>query len=300
MALHRRLLQDIAELQTNPYPNIVLCTHDSLRTACLLLTPNRKEPLHLTITFAKNYPLQPPKVTIQSKIEHPNVYGNYICASILITTEAYTPAYTLKGIAIQLLSFFSSDSIEQMHDGHSVDLTSYISSKGRDPGERDFCCSDCGFGGRKLIDKDWVMVGQKMLPDPFARQRNLQSIRKAKKRAIRSYQDRMEIDRSLTMANSTVPSADRRPRLIERILALPNEILVLILAELDTGDLLAASKVCSRIGELVSSYDFIRMRELQCFCLKESFMKAKLGVGVHVHDYGRQGTFESEFDLLSE
>ncbi|KAL9638684.1 MAG: hypothetical protein Q9164_001392 [Protoblastenia rupestris] len=36
-----------------------------------------------------------------------------------------------------------------------------------------------------------------------------------------------------------------------------------------------------------------------CFCLKESFLKVKLGVGVHVSVRGRQGTFEPEFDLLS-
>ena len=52
MALHRRLLQDIAELQSDPYPNIVLCVQDdNLQKACLLLTPIGKAPLHLTMMF---------------------------------------------------------------------------------------------------------------------------------------------------------------------------------------------------------------------------------------------------------
>lgn len=126
MALRQRLLQDIAELQANPYPNIVLCMQDdSLEKACLLLTPSGKDPLHLTIEFGDDYPLNPPRVTIQSQVDHPNVLGNYICASILNTTEGYTPAYTLKGIAIQILSFFGSDRIEQEDDGESIDLNTY-------------------------------------------------------------------------------------------------------------------------------------------------------------------------------
>jgi hypothetical protein len=92
----------------------------------------------------------------------------------------------------------------------------------------------------------------------------------------------------------------QKPRLIDRILALPDEILLLMFAKLDTKDLLSATKVCSKIGNFVTSYDFIRVRELQCFCLKESFQEAKLGVGVKISIHGRQRILESEFDLLSQ
>lgn len=49
----------------------------------------------------------------------------------------------------------------------------------------------------------------------------------------------------------------------------------------------------------MNSYDCIRLRELQCFCLKESFLNVKLGVGVHIEGRGRSRTLESDFDLLS-
>ena len=119
--LHRRLLRDIAETQDEPYPNITFHFGDSLSEACLILSPDGKTPLHLKINLSQ-YPLRPPHVTIQSRIDHPNVFGYHICASILKPQEGYTPAYILKSIAIQLLGFFSSDKLEQEDGDYSVDL----------------------------------------------------------------------------------------------------------------------------------------------------------------------------------
>lgn len=42
------------------------------------------------------------------------------------------------------------------------------------------------------------------------------------------------------------------------------------------------------------------MRELQCFCLKENFLEAKLGVGVNISGRGKQGMLGSESVLLSQ
>ncbi|CAL8578740.1 hypothetical protein XPA_004513 [Xanthoria parietina] len=122
-SLRKRLLRDLAELQSEPYPCIEFHVHDSLEEACLVFSPEGSKPLHLKMAL-EGYPLRAPRVTIQSRVSHPNVYGDYICASILNTQEGYTPAYTLKSLAIQLLSFFISDSIEQEYGG-SVALTTY-------------------------------------------------------------------------------------------------------------------------------------------------------------------------------
>ena len=130
--LHQRLLQDIAELLARPYPNISLHLRDEdLTTACLILITNGDSPLHLTVDFGNRYPISPPTVTMQSKLVHPNIYGSYICASILNTDEGYTPAYTLKGIAIQLLSFFGSEKVEQIETGQAVELANYNKSSTR-------------------------------------------------------------------------------------------------------------------------------------------------------------------------
>ena len=299
LLLHRRLLQDIAEMQRDPYPNIILCPQDSLRKACLLLTPNGNASIHLTLAFGTDYPLVPPQVTVQSQIDHPNVFGEYICASILNTAEGYTPAYTLRSIAIQLLSFFSSERIEQVGGGYSIKLAGWGN---RDHGpeygmESRYMCLECGFGGEKTVYKDIVRVGGKLIPDPFAQQRPDVAASTGSDSAesvlATGTQDRMEVD----------SREQRKPprRLIDRILALPDELLLLVFGELDTKDLFAAAKVDSKIGDFMKAYDTIRMRELQCFCFKKSFMQTKLGVGVHISGRGgKQGHLESEFDLLSQ
>ncbi len=314
MALRRRLLQDIGELQANPYPNIVLrMQEDDLQTACLILTPNRKEPLHLTITFGEDYPLRAPTVTIESKIDHPNVYGSYICASILNTTEGYTPAYTLKAIAIQLLSFFSSERIEQEGGRYSVELANYTkypalasnTDRNRDSREMDrystYRCSNCGFGGFKILDKGFVIVGHKVLPDPLAGQgrSSLDFSMNGDAGTSAVVLGKRDHD-SMENVEDHKQTKQQQLRLIDRILALPDEVLLLVLGELDTGDLLAAGKVCSKIGDFLTSYDTIRMREVQCFCLKKGFLNAKLGVGVGVLQQGKLGTIVSEFDILSQ
>jgi len=115
--LRHRLLQDLAELQNKSYPNIELHLQEhDISTACLILTTEGYGAMHLTICFNDDYPLSPPTIYMDSKIVHPNIKeeGN-ICASILETMMDYTPAYTLKGIAMQLLSFFSSERIQQVN-----------------------------------------------------------------------------------------------------------------------------------------------------------------------------------------
>lgn len=100
--LRHRLLQDIAEIQTNPYPNISLHIQDQdITTACLILTTEGYGPMHLSVFFNEDYPLSPPIIYMDSKIMDPNIKdeGN-ICASILEMEMDYTPAYTLQGIAM--------------------------------------------------------------------------------------------------------------------------------------------------------------------------------------------------------
>ncbi|KAJ0165103.1 hypothetical protein CTA2_12357 [Colletotrichum tanaceti] len=146
--LQRRLLQDIAEFQQQPYPRLTLHTRDDdLRQVCLVLQPEGWIPLHITVMFSNRYPLLAPQINMDSSVDHPNVFDDYICASILNTDEGYTPAYTLKGIAIQMLSFFSSESIEQDHSDSDKNLDAYRQRSLRRI--QTFSCPHCGFDGTK-------------------------------------------------------------------------------------------------------------------------------------------------------
>ncbi|KAF9695633.1 hypothetical protein EKO04_006690 [Ascochyta lentis] len=261
-ALHYRLLNDIADIQQEPYPNVHLHVHDEdIYKACLILTPELYQPLHLFVDFPREYPLRAPSVTIQSDIVHPNVWGDYICASILNTTEGWTPAYTLRGVLIQLLSFFSSESLEQSHGGIAVNLAEYRQSQtGRGYTRHanfeasGYRCDSCGFS------PDWT---PKYIAKDFSKA-------------------------------PTAPAAK-----VSSILSLPDEVVLLMLDEMPTKDVLALADVVPLIKRAVHSYDYIRARELQCFCLKKSYMDAKLGCGISVTG-GNKPVLRSEFDLLSQ
>ena len=253
-ALHRRLLNDIAEVQQNPYPNVHLHVDDkNFQEACLILSTDAYGPLHLFIEFGNDYPLQAPRVTIQStNIVHPNIYGDYICASVLNTTEGWTPAYTLKGVLIQLLSFFTSESLEQDYGGDTVNLHEFHQHRKADG--YDYFCNSCGF------EPGWKPA----------------------------------------LSNSGVFKPSKAsPATVSKLLSLPDEIVLLMLEEMSTKDVLALADAVPFVKRTVNSYGFIRARELQCFCLKKSYMVAKLGVGVSVTTRGNP-VLRSEFDLLSQ
>lgn len=387
-SLRKRLLRDIAEFQSEPYPCIEFHVHDSLEGACLIFSPEGSKPLHLKMTL-DDYPLRAPRVTIQSRVSHPNVYGNYICASILNTQEGYTPAYTLKSIAIQLLSFFISDSIEQEYGG-SVALTGY---KGRytspvhtyrtssDKHSEVFHCDSCGFDARPVThDRSGVVRTQRrawvqqprMVPVQQGRRTPLEQ----QSRVTKGYRFMMAdetrrlndaatgaLDASRTdlrvessdlptpdlpiessdLSVGDLPAASGPPvessdtfytdtlteplevpmsdqivaadQLVEYwatsicsspinqsktcLMDLPREILLIIFSSLSFLDLAAMSSAFPKAREIIDFYDLIRVRELQCFCLKEHFQNSKLGVGVDVGYHGKEKKLSSEFDLLS-
>jgi ubiquitin-protein ligase len=332
MALHQRLLRDIAELQAKPYPNISLFPSEDVTKACLILRPNGGHPLHLSVDFGAQYPLNAPTVTIQSRLNHPNIFGNYICASILNTTEGYTSAYTLKGIAIQLLSFFGSDKLEQAGGDGVADLTHYRQYNGRNTWA-EHLCSRCGFGvgvdpkpsgqqsevQRSEIQKPREKSSERMIslptapfptPRPSARHpgamprtSTLCPHKEAKWRAM--MRPALPLTAPAGSSNEVGPKISAGaglPRINRQLASLPDEILLLICNELDTEELFGFAKAWDRIGGergVMTRFDLIRTRELQCFCLKESFRNAQLGVGVSVIQRGRVGTLESEFDILS-
>ncbi|CAK7197962.1 hypothetical protein SEUCBS139899_000614 [Sporothrix eucalyptigena] len=299
----RRLMRDIAELCKPPlYPNIKLrCPEpvegddDGIQNYCLLLTTEAygNKPLHLNVWFPDNYPVQPPRISMDTPgVTHPNVFGTYICASILNTAEGYTSAYTLKSIAIQLLSFFSSDSVEQMGGG-KVQLSDFLdraanSVHGR-PLPADAAgwqCKQCGYDTNDLA-----------------------SMRRAA--GFEDVQPGNDGDVVMEDASPAVssPPAQQLPvvgGLAATALAggkidtLSDDVLMLVLQELDANALGSFMAASDRVRQLVTFHDILRQRELQCFCLKTSYLKSDLGVGVSTVLRGtHKNGLESEFDLIS-
>lgn len=276
--LRKRLLQDINELQTKPYPGIALHLQDGdLTRACLVLTPEDNAPLHLTVIFQDRYPIQPPQITIQSEIAHPNIYHDYICASILNTTEGYTPAYTLKGICIQLLSFFGSDKLEQDYGG-VVDLKNYARDirvfgdpTGHHQLDHGFRCTKCGFGGA-----DGHVLGS--------------STSQVAVNEVPSYS--MQLHAQSGSGDPSYPFTGQKRHLFD----LPNELLVSVTEFMEEETLFLAARAWNGFSRLLQSQNLIQVREMQCFTLKEGFKECCLGVGIGVN--GRK--LQSEFDYISK
>jgi ubiquitin-protein ligase len=276
-ALECRLIHDIADIQQDPYPNVHLHFADSnIRKACLILTPEGDAPLHLTIEFSAEYPLTPPTIRMQSSITHPNVTGEFVCASMLNGQERWTAAYTLRGVAIQMLSFFGSEQVEQCRyrHGRSVNLKEYRRKRGGtrgDPRIREdlvirgkkavYCCKASGFG------PEWAPQ--------------------------KSEEKETDASNSHTSTDVAAPGPSQ-----SKLFALPDKIVLLVFTWLETRNVLAFADAVPSIKTMLHSHDFIRTRELQCFCLKTSFMEAKLGIGVIVLNATRPIS-RSEFDMLS-
>lgn len=248
-ALRQRLLRDIDELTREPYPKITLHVHDgdNLKQACLILDTQGFGTLHLTVSFGDSYPLDPPSVSIETPVSHPNVFGDYICATILNTTEDYTPAYTLKTIAIQLLSFFSSDDIEQDHYGDGggprISLADYRRRNTRERGwvgrERGrepwaFRCERCGFGKSVL---------------------GAEAAAAAAGAGVAGGNDALPSAAGGTVADPTKCPID----------LLPTELLLWVMEVLNPRDLLRFREAWERAEGIAASFDIARIREMICF-----------------------------------
>ncbi|KAJ7212026.1 hypothetical protein GGX14DRAFT_621383 [Mycena pura] len=132
-----RLYRDLAEFHDSPYPGVAIFTDDAnLRKLCLVLTPPsgpwKNLSLHFDVVLPANWPISPPVVSCSlDGINHPNLFGSYVCCDLLKEehqinrrggyTGGYTPALTLRGLFLQFLTFFSSSKVEQEYGGY-VDI----------------------------------------------------------------------------------------------------------------------------------------------------------------------------------
>lgn len=87
-SLLSRLQGDLKDLLSNPYPGIDVHHNDAdLRKMCLILSPLGGPfvglRLHFKVTLPLTWPVDPPKIKSSSQLDHPNVFGSYICSDLL-------------------------------------------------------------------------------------------------------------------------------------------------------------------------------------------------------------------------
>jgi len=141
----RRLQKDFLEYQANrdeftlisatPLEKNIFEWHVNI---CSPDGPYANIPLHFILNFPKNYPQSPPDVKLCTRIDHPNVFGNWggdgawICLDLLkeYTTntkyEGWSSVYTVTSILLQLQSFLFSENVPQDYGGpESLEYDNY-------------------------------------------------------------------------------------------------------------------------------------------------------------------------------
>jgi ubiquitin-conjugating enzyme E2 D/E len=112
----QRLMKEALDLQANPVQG---CSAQPLEQNIFEWHANITTPqfegayFHFVITFTEKYPKVAPTVVPQHHIEHPNVFGDYICLDILTMSEetettpyrGWTSAYTVSSLLVQLQCF---------------------------------------------------------------------------------------------------------------------------------------------------------------------------------------------------
>lgn len=166
----QRLMKDLAEfsLCSGEFPNVtaaplehdIFIWHCNIRGPKSLLSNQRTACfvdccLHLELRFPETYPAEAPRVLLKTNIKHPNVFGNYICLSMLRPRawtegtkkqhEGWSGAYTVCSVLLQLQSFLFAENIPQ---DYNYNLSARKQGKYRRQNLLNFKCS-CGHTGRK-------------------------------------------------------------------------------------------------------------------------------------------------------
>ncbi|KAG0588248.1 hypothetical protein KC19_2G228500 [Ceratodon purpureus] len=309
-----RLQREIVELEKEPLEGIQchFCDND-MKNMCLILSPQSgpfaRLRLHFKVHIPDAYPREPPRVTIQTVVNHPNVLANYICCDILRPRRCewdmnsgynggYTPAYLLKYIFYQLLSFFSVDEVDQEHGGPSPVIPSYYSKenfrKRAEEEVRGYQCRSCGFNlsisssetQSQVVDE----LNLKLLMSNISMPSNCDASSSSNAVA-------MEIDTQLLGQQEKCSLGD-----------LDNDCWLSILDKLSDQDMHSLSRAWPPVKQL--QQNVLIRRQLVCFYLRKTHTESVLGIGLTVpagdihclprtRFIGRAATI-TMLDLLSE
>lgn len=189
------------------------------------------------------------------------VDGDGRCPDFLEAMPLGTQAYTIRTLALHLLSMFDGDYELRPEGGLDGAKDEWVLSQW-DPTLSEPECDSCGW--YRGVPCDIV------------------------------HQDASDYSApSSTRAGS--------PNQAVTLQTLPDELLILILKRLAVKDILRFGQAYKKVAGFIEHDAFIRKRELKCFVTKENFKRSALGIGIHfARLYQQPGRpMESEFDLIS-
>ncbi|KAJ0124433.1 ubiquitin-conjugating enzyme family protein [Diaporthe amygdali] len=240
-ALHNRLGRDVYEIHNEPYTGVLFnLQDDSLKKACLVLKTSRGV-VHTTMQFKPDYPLSAPVVLVDSPDSHPDFLNASLCVLVSHYGTDYTPAYTIKTIAILLLAEIAAETAASAQ----FPWRSY-------PRGKTYECDHCGLGTSDSGHFELAFTNRwnELYTTPTATKR------------------------------SAIPRSSSLQAPAKTIHGLPSEILLLVLNHLPVEDILRFSKAWGHIDRINEKHMVIRNRELQCFITKEGYKQSPLGIGL--------------------
>lgn len=317
----RRLMKDIKELAmcAGDFPNVSAAP---LEDNIFLWHANVTAPdghlkglcVHLQLEFPSSYPRNPPKVKCLTPIRHPNVFGRYICLTMLLKrkynddkNEGWTGAYTVASILLQLQSFLFSDHVAQDindRNGNSIIKKNYVQSCTSKDMLFNFECKRCRHTGRKPFPPigfktvHFFQDEEKRLGNEFDEWQRIcpKKDRIEHKQARAAAKEKWVAERVARKATKCVEIQEQDP-------PFPKKVAHLLVEFLDPYEILMVAMLYPTWDTVNEKYNLREKYESSCFFTKLDFQEAALGYGVRVqYDPFKQKEIRqlsSDLDLIS-
>ena len=93
-SVERRIQYDLRELEKNPIANVhAVPVNGNLQSWSVNMVAATGEwagvPFHLHIDIPSSYPARPPKCSLMTELEHPNVFNDYICLDMIKVSKVH-------------------------------------------------------------------------------------------------------------------------------------------------------------------------------------------------------------------
>lgn len=227
--------------------------------------------IHLEVFFPEDYPYGPPSIEMSVKIPHPNVFSWGICVDIL-QIGAWSSAYTMKGVLMQIYSFLFDENIPQSNGAlynnkiSSAEALKFQTKIGQ------FRCDTCGFDVAKT--KQFISPRLQIVAED----------------ALYLYCE--EKDDEFISLPPTNPA-------LNIVNILEKDLFGEIVKHLDKDeDLIFLSKTCKKFYNFEREMYLLIKRQTRCFVFKEPQTKAVLGFGVSLivqHDLVQKQGVKMQF-----
>jgi len=320
----RRLMKDIKELAmcAGDFPNVSAAP---LEDNIYLWHANVTAPdgklkglcVHLEIQFPSSYPRNPPKIKCLTPIRHPNVFGRYICLTMLLKRkynddphEGWTGAYTVASILLQLQSFLFSDHVTQDindYNGRAYVKKNYVQDTSI-ASLANFQCKRCRHTGiRPFPPIGFKLDHEFQSPEErFSREWEVYQETCPKNEFIHHKQARRAAKREFIcrrIEEEKVQTAKKSERELNSTAAFPKKCSHILVEYLDPYEILMVAMLYPTWDTVNEKYNLQEKFESSCFFTKLDYREAALGYGVRVqYDPFKQKEIRqlsSDLDLIS-